>query len=257
MPRSHETRLDGPMSLFARLRDLCTRWNPQTTRFAIAVSLVLILVLPALCRASEDGFDPYAKLRNIFDTERLKLTAEYSRVHYGIDSSELREPRMIVLHYTAFHSFEESFAFFLPSRLDAQFRKDISSGGAVNVSTHYLVDRDGTIYQLASENVICRHTIGFNYTAISIENVGSGSADLTPAQMESDAALVSRIKQRHPSIDYLIGHQEYRDARRPHLKLYLEKDTSYHFTPKQDPGKLFLERVRGILKGTYGITLKD
>jgi N-acetyl-anhydromuramyl-L-alanine amidase AmpD len=233
------------------------RSNQLFVKLPIALSLALILVLSAVSFALEDAFDSQAKLSNILDNERLRLTAEYSRIHYGIDSSELSEPRMIVLHYTAFPTFKESFDFFLPARLDTKFRKDISSGGAVNVSTHYLVDKDGTVVQLASENVICRHTIGFNYTAIAIENVGSVAAQLTPAQVASDAALVSRIKKRHPSIEYLIGHQEYQDCRLPHYKLYLEKIPSYHFTPKQDPGRPFLEQVRAVLKIVYGLSFKD
>ena len=226
-------------------------------RLTTALLLLLVPILPAECRALESGYDSLAKVSDIFDSERLRLTAQYSKVHYGLDSSEIREPKIIVLHYTAFPTFAASFRFFQPDLLDTRSRSDISSGGAVNVSTHYLVDRDGTVYQLASEKVICRHTIGFNYTAISIENVGSNSAYLTRAQAESDAALVSRIKARNPSIEYLIGHQEYRDAWRPHYALYREKDPSYQFTHKQDPGEHFLQRVRAILKQSYGIAFKD
>lgn len=222
----------------------------------VAVFLSIPLLQPAAAGAGE-GWDPKAIARDIFDSERLSLTARYCRVHYGVETAELREPRLIVLHYTAFPTLEKSLAFFLPARLDTVQRRDIASGGAVNVSTHYLVDLDGTVYQLASEKVICRHTIGFNYTAISIENVGSGSSDLTRAQVESDAALVSRIKTRHPSIDYLIGHQEYQDRSRPHFSLYRELDRSYRFTPKHDPGVLFMQRVRDLLRKAYAVVLKD
>jgi N-acetyl-anhydromuramyl-L-alanine amidase AmpD len=207
--------------------------------------------------AAETVWDPQATVRNVFDSERLKLTAEYSRIHYGAETSELREPRMIVLHYTAFATFSDSLRFFLPPLLDVRERADISSGGRVNVSAHYLVDRDGTLYQLAPENVICRHIIGFNYTAIGIENVGKNKHALTEAQAQADAALVSRIVKRHPTIEYLIGHQEYQDESLPHFALFLEKDPAYRFTPKHDPGCWFLERVRTLLKEKYGIVLKD
>jgi N-acetyl-anhydromuramyl-L-alanine amidase AmpD len=219
--------------------------------------VLMMLSLHAVGSARAAEYDPQAKVHEVFDAERLRLTAEYCRIHYGIDGSTLSEPQMIVLHYTVFPTLEESLRSFQPSQLDTKSRPEITSGGAVNVSAHYLVDRDGTIYQLASEDVICRHTIGFNYTAIGIENVGSGSAALTPAQVESDAALISRIRKRHPSIKYLIGHQEYRDSWRPHFQLYNEKVRSYRFTEKQDPGKTFLKRVRSLLKEEYGIVLKD
>jgi N-acetyl-anhydromuramyl-L-alanine amidase AmpD len=225
-------------------------------RAAIVLILALCL-LPALQARAADGYDPKAIVRDVFTPERLKLTAEYDRIHYGLNSSDLKDPQMIVLHYTAFHTLQESLRFFEPSRLDTVSRADIKSGGAVNVSAHYLVDRDGTVYQLASENVVCRHIIGFNYTAIGIENVGSGADDLTVKQAESDAALIRRIKERHPGIGYLIGHQEYQDASLPHFKLYREKENSYRFTPKHDPGSWFLNCVRGLLKDRYGLVFED
>ncbi|MBJ6723132.1 peptidoglycan recognition protein family protein [Geomesophilobacter sediminis] len=230
--------------------------RPVLALFA-AVALLVVCCAATAALAAPPGFDPEAKVLNIFTPLRLKLTAEYSQEHYGTYTADLKQPKMIVLHYTAFHTFDDSYKFFLPPYLDTEERADISSGGLVNVSAHYLVDRDGTIYQLASEDVICRHVIGFNYTAIGIENVGDGADDLTPAQARANAALVNRIVKRHPSIEYLIGHQQYQNSNLPHFKLYLEKDRSYQFTPKQDPGFIFLKRVRKLLRESYGIVLKN
>jgi N-acetylmuramoyl-L-alanine amidase len=193
----------------------------------------------------------------IFNPERLRLTVEYARQHYGSDSYELREPQMIVLHYTAFSTLYESIHFFAPPLLDTGFRKDISTGGSVNVSVHYIVDNDGTLYQTAEENVICRHTIGFNNVALGIENVGKGAEQLTEKQAESNAALIHRMLQRHPSIHFLIGHHEYRDSWRPHYKLFKENDPTYGLTDKIDPGKAFMKRVRSILADRYGTRLDD
>ncbi len=201
--------------------------------------------------------DPMARPSNIFSGERLRRAADYARRHYGVDGYELRDPEMIVLHYTAFPTLDESLRFFSPPLLDTDFRKDISAGGTVNVSVHYLVDTDGTLYQTAEENVICRHTIGFNHVALGIENVGSGAEQLTEAQAEADAALIARILRRHPSIRYLIGHHEYRDSWRPHYKLYREDDPAYRFTDKIDPGAVFMTRVRSILAERYGVLLAD
>jgi N-acetyl-anhydromuramyl-L-alanine amidase AmpD len=201
--------------------------------------------------------DTVAHQSNLFNEERLRLTADYARRHYGLEGYELREPQIIVLHYTAFPTLDESMRFFFPSLLDTGFRRDISAGGAVNVSVHYLVDTDGTVYQTAQENVICRHTIGFNHSAIGIENVGSGAENLTEQQAEADAALIRRILDRHPSIRFLIGHHEYRDSWRPHHKLFRENDPAYRLTDKIDPGAAFMGRVRTILAERYGISLAD
>ena len=46
---------------------------------------------------------------------------------------------------------------------------------------HYVIDRDGTIYQLVPRSIMCRHTVGLNYTAIGIEHVGFSDAR-DPAQ---------------------------------------------------------------------------
>jgi N-acetyl-anhydromuramyl-L-alanine amidase AmpD len=206
---------------------------------------------------SSANYDPQASSRSIFNDERLHLTASYCLTHYGNESAELREPQMVVVHYTAFATRDESYRFFAPPRLDTVSRRDITGGGAVNVSAHYLIDRDGTILQLAPDNVICRHTIGFNWTAIGIENVGRNAADLTEAQASATADLISRLVARYPSIAYLIGHHEYRKTDLPHYRLFREDDHSYKFTPKVDPGPAFMARVRGLLKERHGIVLKD
>ncbi len=225
-------------------------------RLSVA-ALQLISVLLSGCLGTGAVNDPQATARGVFDEERLRLTAEYCRIHYGTDSHRLTEPEMIVVHYTAFPTLEESYRFFAPVTLDPVFRRDISSGGQVNVSPHYLIDRDGTILQLAADNVVCRHTIGFNRTAIGIENVGRNEAELTEAQASSTANLIGRLVGRHPSIVYLIGHYQYREAGLPHYRLFKEKDPTYRPTGKIDPGPAFMARVRALLRERYGMVLQE
>ncbi|HTG83043.1 MAG TPA: peptidoglycan recognition family protein [Geobacteraceae bacterium] len=218
--------------------------------------VVPLLLLTGLAGVGTD-YDPRATQRSVISDERLRLTASYCLTHYGIESAELRDPQLVVVHYTAFATLEESYRFFAPARLDPVSRRDIKGGGAVNVSAHYLIDRDGTVLQLAPDNVVCRHTIGFNWTAIGIENVGRNAADLTAAQASATADLIGRLVTRHPSIAYLIGHHEYRRTDLPHYRLFRENDRSYRFTPKVDPGPAFMGRVRGLLRERHGIVLKD
>lgn len=224
---------------------------------SILLGAFIALTLLTGFAGSSGDYDPQATFRNIFNDERFRLTASYCLTHYGSESAELREPQMIVVHYTAFATRDESYRFFAPPRLDKESRRDIAGGGAVNVSAHYLIDRDGSALQLAPDNVVCRHTIGFNRSAIGIENVGRNAADLTVAQASATADLISRLVARHPSIAYLIGHYEYRKANLPHYRLFREDDRSYRFTHKIDPGPVFMSRVRGLLRERYGIVLKD
>lgn len=227
------------------------------SRSVLLAGVFIVLSLLTGFAEVDRNYDPQATFRSIFNEERLRLTTHYCRVHYGTESAELDDPQMIVVHYTAFGTRDESFRFFAPPRLDTVSRRDIKGGGAVNVSAHYLIDRDGSILQLAPDNVVCRHVIGFNRSAIGIENVGKNAADLTAAQASANADLISRLVARHPSIAYLIGHHEYRKTNLPHYRLFREDDRSYRFTPKIDPGPAFMSRVRGLLRERHGIVLKE
>ena len=147
---------------------------------------------------------------------------------------------MVVLHWTAIPTLEGSLEAFQPERLPSA-RGDIQQAGALNVSAHYLVDRDGTIYQLLPDTVMARHTIGLNHCAIGIENVGgTPETPLTEAQLESNTLLVRFLAKKYP-IEYLIGHYEY-TAFEGH-PLWLEKDSGYR-TLKTDPGEAFMDQVR-------------
>jgi N-acetyl-anhydromuramyl-L-alanine amidase AmpD len=201
--------------------------------------------------------DPQATQVPVFDAERLRLTELYSATHYGIRSYHLEQPQMIVVHYTAIPTLKESQRFFKPSHLDPSSRADIAGGGELNVAAHYLVDRNGALYQLAPEDILCRHTIGFNNRAIGIENVAANAGSLTERQAQATAGLISRIVKRHPGIRYLIGHHEYRNRQLPHYQLFQELDPTYRFTDKIDPGPQFMTRVRHLLKTRYRLTLQD
>lgn len=233
---------------------LMTHFEKNILRFLVLVVLLPVTTVP--CNATASGFDPQAIQRPIFDAERLQLTVNYARQHYGEATAALTNPQMIVVHFVTIPTLQKSLDFFRPSHIDHQVRRDIAGGGEVNVSAHYLVDRDGTLYQMAGEDVLCRHIIGFNHSAIGIENVAVNADDLTPAQLEANAALISRIVQRQPAIRYLLGHHEYRDRTLPHYQLYREDDATYRFTDKVDPGPLYMTRLRALLEQRYGLRLQ-
>ncbi len=178
----------------------------------------------------------------LFGPERIALTKAYIQKHYGIKNPDIFiTPRMIVVHYTAIDDLERSFRAFYPQRLPG-FRSDISEASALNVSAHFLVDRDGTVYRLMGERIMARHVIGLNLYAIGIENVGGadGREDLTQAQLESNIELVAYLLKKYPGIEYLIGHYDYR--RFENSPLWLEKDPGYR-TVKKDPGERFMRSL--------------
>lgn len=186
----------------------------------------------------------------VFDNERIQLTNEYLATRYGLEQDKpIIDPKMIVLHWTAIPTLQESFDTFYTSQLPS--RPDIATASALNVSSQFLVDTDGTIYRLMPEITMARHVIGLNHTAIGIENVG-GTQDvpLTEAQIEANIWLVKYLSKKYP-IEYLIGHYEYTQFEGH--ELWLEKDDGYR-TEKVDPGEDFMRAVR---KKTRRLKLKS
>lgn len=176
-----------------------------------------------------------------FGQERIDMTKSYIRNHYGFDVENIEiTPRIIVLHWTADMSFKKSFNRLKPQRLFSD-RKDIVKASALNVSSQFLVKRNGTIYRLMPENWMARHVIGLNYSAIGVENIGSLKYGLTKAQLKANIALVRYLKEKYPTITDMIGHHEYRKMEG--TELWLEMDEGYR-TKKRDPGYKFMRNVR-------------
>ncbi len=176
-----------------------------------------------------------------FDAERERLTVEYRRRHQDpdIDDSSI-EPRVVVLHYTGGSSLRGSWRYFDRTRIE-EGRRTLRRAGELNVSAHFLVDRDGSIYRLMPETRMARHCIGLNHVAIGIENVGDGERHpLTGAQVRANAELVRLLARRFP-LTHLIGHSE-SNAMREHA-YWRELEPGYG-NRKSDPGDAFLRRVR-------------
>ncbi|KTC96498.1 amidase [Legionella geestiana] len=208
------------------------------------ILLLALLLLPAGAEAfSCHTPQPIHQKPIVFDAERIRLTREYQREHYGIRQRSIRiEPRMIVLHWTAIGSLEATFRVFNSSQFPDGSPRTKDLPGRLNVSSHFLVDRDGTIYQLMPDNWMARHVIGLNHYAIGIENIGGthDKDDLTDAQVRANAFLVCYLKAKYPAIEHVIGHNDYLKFRKS--PLWLERDPTYQ-TDKYDPGPTFLKRV--------------
>ena len=179
-----------------------------------------------------------------FGPERIAMTKAYIKSHYGMDVENIEiTPKIIMLHWTADMDFDRSFKRLQPEKLLSD-RKDIVKASALNVSSHFMVARDGTIYRLMPENWMARHVIGLNYTSIGIENIGGKDNkrdDLTPAQRQANIDLVFYLKGKYPTIEYLVGHHEYRQMES--TPLWMEKDKGYR-TVKSDPGEKFMTDIR-------------
>jgi N-acetylmuramoyl-L-alanine amidase len=187
----------------------------------------------------------------VYDSTRKALSLQYLKERHGLTQTEpTLTPKMIVAHWTAIPTLKGSFNAF-NSVLLPSFRKELKGASPLNVSIHFLVDRDGTIYRLMPENLMARHVIGLNWCALGIENVGDGNKyPLTEAQLKANIFIVKYLKKKYKTIEYLIGHLEYTNFQ--NTPLWKETDPNYR-TEKDDPGNEFMEKLR---KGVKKLNLK-
>jgi N-acetylmuramoyl-L-alanine amidase len=140
-----------------------------------------------------------------YGAERKADMRDYARRHYGIDDYRLRHPRVIVEHYTVTDSFQPVFDTFAPNQPDVELHE------LPGICSHFVVDRDGTIYQLVPTSIMCRHTVGLNYVAIGIEHVGRSDAQVLGDARQMAASLrLTRMLQGRYGIRTrnVIGHNE-------------------------------------------------
>ena len=87
------------------------------------------------------------------------------------------------------------------------------------VSAHYVIAKDGTIYQMVEEKYRAWHAGGLgaqlegetdvNSISIGIEMVGDGKAPFTDAQYVMTARLVKELKKKYNIVDSrIVGHKD-------------------------------------------------
>lgn len=140
-----------------------------------------------------------------FGSTRKSEMRAYARRHYGIDGNRLAHPRVIVEHYTVTETLEATFNTFAADVADPELNE------LPGVCAHFVIDRDGGIYQLVPLELMCRHTVGLNYTAIGIEHVGSSDGEVlgNRDQLGASLALTRWLKCRYGiRTRDVIGHAE-------------------------------------------------
>ncbi|WP_297335688.1 peptidoglycan recognition family protein [Algoriphagus sp.] len=175
-----------------------------------------------------------------WNEEREQLSLQYLKERHGLEKETASiDPQMIVVHWTAIDNVEVTFDVFDEPTLGG--REDLTGASNLNVSSQFLIDRDGTIFRLLPDTAFARHTIGLNYCAIGIENVGGPEAPLTAAQLNANEELIRYLQKKYPEIHYVIGHHEYQLFQE--TELWKEADPDYR-TVKTDPGDAFMNKLR-------------
>jgi beta-N-acetylhexosaminidase len=144
-----------------------------------------------------------------YGPERRADMADYAERHYGIHDYRLRDPKVIVEHYTVTSSFAPVFDYFSRNEPDPELHE------LPGVCSHYVIDRDGTIYRLVPTSIMCRHTVGLNWIAIGIEHVGRSDAEVigNPRQLAASLRLTRALQGRYGiATRNVIGHNENRES---------------------------------------------
>jgi N-acetylmuramoyl-L-alanine amidase len=178
-----------------------------------------------------------------YGPKRKAEMAAYAAKHYGIHSWRLH-PKVIVEHYTASNSFSAAWNAFAADTPDPEL------GELPGTCAHFIVDRDGTIYQLVRLNVMCRHTVGLNYVALGIEDVGTSDAEIlhNRAQLRASLALTAWLVGRfHIRIRNVIGHNESLSSPY-HRERYKPWAHQTHGDWKHSDMDVFRSKLRALLR---------
>ncbi len=178
-----------------------------------------------------------------FGPQRRAETAAYAEKHYGIHSWRLH-PKVIVEHFTGSDSFAAAWSTFAANTPDPEL------GELPGTCAHFIVDRDGTIYQLVRLTVMCRHTVGLNYVALGIENVGTSDREILRdrGQLRSSLALAAWLVGRfHIGIRNVIGHSESLSSPY-HRELYKPWAHQTHGDWKHLDMDVFRSKLRALLR---------
>ncbi len=212
----------------------------------LLIGLALVVpAVPASAATPPDPADvrPHVVWKKIpFGAARKRQMAAYSKRHYGERTWELTDPRVIVEHYTSGATFDPAWNHFASNAPHL--------GERPGVCAHFLIDTDGTIYQLVNLRIRCRHAIGMNWTAIGIEHVGTSAGGIlrNTAMMRASLRLTAWLMLKYGiDVGNVIGHAEILQS--PfHHELYPSWRCSTHADWNHAEMRVFRRRLRRTAK---------
>ncbi|MCW2968739.1 MAG: N-acetylmuramoyl-L-alanine amidase [Solirubrobacteraceae bacterium] len=140
-----------------------------------------------------------------FPRKRVDEMRAYARRHYGLNTALLKDPHVIVEHFTAINSYSATYNTFAADVPDPELHE------LPGTCAHFVIDSNGAIHQLVRLRYMCRHTVGLNYTAIGIEHVATsdqqvmGDARQLRASLRLTRFLMAKF---HIALRNVIGHAE-------------------------------------------------
>ncbi|MEX0985532.1 MAG: peptidoglycan recognition family protein [Actinomycetota bacterium] len=142
-----------------------------------------------------------------FGDTRKRQMGGYSLRHYGVRTWRLRDPAVIVQHYTTGTTWQGAWNTFAANTQH--------NGEFPGTCAHFVIHTDGTIYQLVRLGIRCRHAVGMNYTSIGIEHVGTSDRGVLDNDRQMRASLrltVWLMAKFEINVGNVIGHRETLDS---------------------------------------------
>jgi hypothetical protein len=150
----------------------------------VAIFLVAVAIIAAPAGATVKA-PPIVKKYIAFGASRKAQTADYCQRRYGQHTYRLTNPKAVVLHHTDGAEWQSAWN---------TFNANTAYGGEKpGVSAHFIIDKDGTIYQCVPLGLRARHCIGMNWKSFGIEFVQESQAGKDGHWM--DRQILNRDKQ--------------------------------------------------------------
>lgn len=129
----------------------------------------------------------------------------------GSVNMSIRKPNYVIIHHTAQESVDQTLKTFTITK--------------TAVSAHYVVGRDGKVYQMVNDYLRAQHAgagkwgnvTDMNSCSIGIEMDNNGTTDIwTDVQINSLCSLLSTLKKKYniPTANF-IGHADFAPTRKP------------------------------------------
>ncbi|MBI2263897.1 MAG: N-acetylmuramoyl-L-alanine amidase [Armatimonadetes bacterium] len=214
--------------------------------------IALVLILPYLAGARDLEFEKSIIEKFLPYQKWEKEYRAYFQRHYHDDSLELA-PKAIVMHYTASATMTSAYNTF---RNGAPY--DDGDVGVVfgHLSSHFIIDNDGKIYQILPLSRKCRGAYGVNHVAISIEMAALNEASLLKNRklINSSHELVRYLAEKYniPG-DKVYGHYQVAKGRKvvPEYTDYGDRRSPDCYPAsfgRSDPGERYMTGLWEYLK---------
>ena len=256
--RAYARRAGLPARRIGFLPGIATRWQntyfPRSSAFVVELPegplspaaatrhARAVLAAARTARSAAATKTPQIRQWRIpFGAARKRDMRRYAQRHYGIDDHRLVDPRVIVLHLSVTDTAQAVFNTFAPNRPDAEL------GELPGLCTHYVVAKNGFVFQLVSRRLMCRHTVGLNHVSFGIEHVGRSEAGVFARrrQLRASLALVRWLQDRYGiRTRNVIGHNE--SLRSPYHRERVER---LQRQTHADFPRRYARRYRGLLAG--------